>query len=122
MNLKSESIKRTFMIIISIVITLMLFIFSIGAFFVIPDFIILLKNLDSEVPVLTNIIIYSYKYWLLLPFIALIINIIVWRSNEVIPKRNVYYLGALFGLLFIAITLFVLTVLGMYAPISALEN
>lgn len=116
-----KAIGRRYVLIASIVITIMLLLFSVGAYLFIPRFIDPLQNFGEELPVLTKTIIYTYQYWVILPIVALITSIYIGVTGEdVIKKRHpILFLASL---LMIAVTLIVLTIWGMYAPILALDK
>jgi len=116
-----KPLNKKFVISISVVIIALLLSFSIAAYQVIPEFIKLLKGLDVENHILTKIVIYTYKYWIILPIIASLLSVKLAVAQNITVQKQFYFLSILIGMLVIAIVFFALTIFGMYAPILALE-
>ena len=118
----SENRKRSFAIgVLALIATAHLSYFSGFAFFHFGDYKELLEGFsDKELPLVTSIILVSYKYWGILvvfPLLALIQEIAGWNYLKISNKKIAITLGLL---MLFAILVSALTVYAMYLPIFRL--
>lgn len=119
---KPRLFNKTIITLISIFAIVLLLSFSMLAYQLIPEFIRLFKGLDSKIPILTKIIIDTYKYWVILPIIASLLSLNIALIKNITIQKQLYFLGLLMGILTLMIVLSVMTLWGMYAPIFALAE
>ena len=117
-----NSLNKLFVISISIIITLILFIFSIGAYIVLPQYSSLLDKFITDLPLITKIIFYSYKFWVLIPIASLFISIKITniKADEII-NQYIMLLVPIF-LFVLSIGIFIVTFYSIYLPILEFEK
>ena len=121
-NVKLESSKRQVIKVLSIVLTLLLYIFAVGAYFIIPSFSEVFHGFGTELPLITNLILGSYKYFIVLPLFGSAICVNMFLRSEWSVQYQYYVFGSLLGLLIIAFALIPLIIWAMYAPIFQISS
>lgn len=106
---------------LNVIVAVIMLIYGIGAFFVIPQFENLFISFDAELPLITKLIFYSYRFWLALIIIPVFIHIKYITKTEISHEMKsrliiILSLALPFLLLFLAVITY-----AMYAPIFELE-
>lgn len=94
----SKTMKKI-LIFISLLFCLAMFVFAIGAYYVIPPYIKFFSEIDQKLPE-GSIIIYTYKYWIAIPIIS---SFFLYKLNYT-DNKNSSFIYFVFILLLLAIS------------------
>ncbi|EDN68807.1 type IV pilus biogenesis protein PilC [Beggiatoa sp. PS] len=113
-----KKLTRKSLLSYSCITTFILAILVVAAYFIIPVFAEMLSSFGGELPSITQFVLVTYQYWLIIPIITLAICIDVWRRSEYTEKYRqfVFYtlLGFIIGTIFLVVFI---SIFAMYAPI-----
>jgi type II secretory pathway component PulF len=102
--------------------TILLSVIAVLAFYAVPIFQTLFENFEAEIPANTQLVISSYKYWIIFAFIPLVIAVKAYKNKEM-TKTFSKYAGWLSIAAFVfAWLLLAFTVSAMYEPIYGLSS
>lgn len=114
--------KKVVLIVLSLISTIALGIVAIGSFFVFPHFSKLFEGIPVPIPLATAVILYSYKFWWVLPLTTLVLGIDIFRRKEVSEKYFTVAVILFIGGMILAFLLIPATVVAMYLPIFKMAN
>ncbi len=114
--------RPRWMLVISLVLTVTYLLVAIGSHFVISAFEEVFKSFGSSLPTLTQFLIDTQDYYLLLAFIPLGLSLDLWRREVLSRRLQSLMLGALIGLGILLVVIFQVIVVGMYLPVFQLGS
>jgi type II secretory pathway component PulF len=108
--------------VLALVVAMVLSVYAIGAFFVLPGFEELFKGFGGELPFLTNMVMVTYPYWLVLPAIPAFIYVKYLTNPDLTKnaKRRILYI--LVSLLVFSVMFLPLLIALMYLPIFSIDS
>jgi Ca-activated chloride channel family protein len=113
-----KSLLRT-----SCIATIILAILVAAAYFIIPVFVDMFSSFGDDLPSITQFVIITYKYWLIIPIISLAICIDIWRRSEYTEKYRKFVSYTLRGFIVGTIFLvFFVSIFAMYAPVFSMGS
>ncbi len=121
-NVELVSSKRRIILVSSIVIAILLAIFAGGAHFVIPSYVKLFNSFSTELPLITKMVLASYKYLVVMPLLGCIACVDMLFRQQWSVQYQYYMFGSLLGMLIIAFALIPLAIWAMYAPIFQMST
>jgi type II secretory pathway component PulF len=114
--------KKLVSLILSIISTVALGIVAIGSFFVFPHFSKLFEGIPVPIPLATAVILYSYKFWCVLPLATLVLGIDIFRRQELSEKYFTVAVILFIGGIILAFLWLIASVVAMYLPIFKMAN
>ena len=103
--------------ILAILTAIPILIYSIGAFFVFPEFEKLFVGFETELPILTKLVFTTYPYWLA----TLLIPIVIYKkflTQKDLPRTTKNKIISLFvGMLIISVALYPFFIYILYLPV-----
>jgi type II secretory pathway component PulF len=118
--MKLKKINKIIIFSAALFITVLISLFCIATYIYLPEYSSLFNELGNELPVLTNVIFDTYKYWIIMPIICLFFTVkIIYLENELIRKQYILFSVPVVFFI-ITIMLFVTSLYGVYLPIIEL--
>ncbi|MGI9301713.1 MAG: hypothetical protein ACR2RB_03260 [Gammaproteobacteria bacterium] len=117
-----KKFSRGLLLSLAFVSTAALAVVAIGAWWIVPQFVELFDGFSSELPFVTNVVVYSYPYWLIFPAITLVAGTYIARRNEFNSRQLVASVGLFVGGFALAFVLLGVSVWAFYAPIVQLSE
>lgn len=99
-----------------------LLIYAIGAFFVFPEFEMLFQGLGTELPLLTWLVMKTYRYWLVLPLLPTVIYLGLLTKSNLKEWHQNTILISLVALALFSLVLLPLLIYAMYLPVFELDT
>lgn len=103
--------------IFSALIAIIIIIYSVGAFYVLPEFEKVWEGFDAELPFLTKLLVASYPYWLVLLIVPFTIYRKYLTKTDLSEKIKTRILILFIVMLIFAVLLFPALIAIIYLPV-----